>query len=73
MFDNQTPRRPVECISDLLKYDPVLRITSQQCLVHNYLRECLPENLPYMLPEPELHAQQLSIPQDSHAVNETPS
>jgi meiosis induction protein kinase IME2/SME1 len=50
MFDKKTPRRLVECISDLLKFDPSLRLTSQQCLAHEYLRECLPENLPCMVP-----------------------
>lgn len=50
MFDKMTPRRLVECISDLLKFDPSLRLTSQQCLAHEYLREYLPENLPCMVP-----------------------
>lgn len=49
MFDKKTPRRLVECISDLLKFDPSLRLTSQQCLAHEYLRECLPENFPCMV------------------------
>jgi hypothetical protein len=39
MFD-KTPRRLVECISDLLKFDPGLRLTSQQCLAHEFLGEC---------------------------------
>ncbi|KAG2034707.1 kinase-like domain-containing protein [Suillus americanus] len=50
IFDKKIPRRLVDCISDLLKFDPSLRLTSQQCLAHECLRECLPENLPCMFP-----------------------
>jgi meiosis induction protein kinase IME2/SME1 len=57
MFDRQTPHRLIECISDLLKFDPSLRITSQQCLAHDYLRECLSESIPDIFPGQDLHAQ----------------
>lgn len=36
----------VECIADLLKYDPDLRLTSQQCVDHPYLAETTPLNNP---------------------------
>ncbi|KAG1736641.1 kinase-like protein [Suillus paluster] len=57
IFDKQTPHRLVECISDLLKFDPNLRLTSQQCLAHECLRECSPENLPCILPVQEIHSR----------------
>ncbi|KAG0699495.1 kinase-like protein [Suillus ampliporus] len=68
IFDKQTPRRLVECISDLLKFDPSLRLTSQQCLAHEYLRECSLENLPCILPGQEIHSQQSS----SHMIDTKP-
>jgi meiosis induction protein kinase IME2/SME1 len=36
LFKPTTPTSLIECISDLLKYDPELRLTSQQCLQHPY-------------------------------------
>jgi hypothetical protein len=30
----------LECISNLLEFDPGLRLTSQQCLAHGFLGEC---------------------------------
>lgn len=32
----------MECISDLLKYDPAKRLTSEACVQHRYLDECKP-------------------------------
>lgn len=39
LFDRSIPVKLVECIADLLKYDPNERLTSQQCLEHPYLLE----------------------------------
>ena len=36
----------VECIADLLKYDPEVRLTSQQLLNHSYIVETTPGNVP---------------------------
>lgn len=36
----------VECITDLLKYDPDARLTARQCLDHPYLAETTPKNNP---------------------------
>lgn len=58
IFDKKTSRQLVDCISDLLKFDPSLRLTSQQCLAHEYLEECLPENLPGVVPGLEIHSPQ---------------
>lgn len=56
-FDRNIPRKLVECISDLLKYDPDARLTSRQCLEHPYLIEALPQNVPPM--PPALYVQTL--------------
>ncbi|KAF8140267.1 Pkinase-domain-containing protein [Boletus edulis] len=56
-FDRNVPRKLVECISDLLKYDPDARLTSRQCLEHPYLIEALPQNMPPM--PPALYVQTL--------------
>ncbi|KII94391.1 hypothetical protein PLICRDRAFT_50360 [Plicaturopsis crispa FD-325 SS-3] len=45
LFDQSVPHKLVECISDLLKYDPETRLTSKQCLEHPYLLETTPRNL----------------------------
>ncbi|KAH9982906.1 kinase-like domain-containing protein [Lactifluus volemus] len=39
LFDPSVPPRLVECIADLLKYDPAARLTSFDCLKHPYLLE----------------------------------
>ncbi|TBU48313.1 Pkinase-domain-containing protein [Dichomitus squalens] len=46
LFDRSVPIKLVECIADLLKYDPDLRLTSKQCLEHPYLLETTPLNNP---------------------------
>lgn len=48
LFDRTVPLSLVQCIIDLLRYDPNLRLTSAQCLEHPYLVETLPyANIPY--------------------------
>ncbi|EGO04818.1 hypothetical protein SERLA73DRAFT_100679 [Serpula lacrymans var. lacrymans S7.3] len=54
LFDPTVPRQLVECIRDLLMYDPTLRLSSHQCLNHPYLLEALHHN---QLPGPSLHPQ----------------
>lgn len=46
LFDRNVPVSLVECIADLLKYDPDLRLTSEECLHHKYLQETGPLNDP---------------------------
>ncbi|KAI0756967.1 kinase-like protein [Daedaleopsis nitida] len=46
LFDRSVPVKLVECIADLLKYDPDWRLTSKQCLEHPYLIETTPLNNP---------------------------
>src|SRR6202044_4104132 len=44
LFDRTVPAKLIECIADLLKYDPDVRLTSRQCLEHPYLLETIPRN-----------------------------
>ena len=39
LFDRSVPPRLIECIADLLKYDPASRLTSLDCIGHPYLLE----------------------------------
>ena len=39
LFDPTIPISLVQCIGDLLKYDPQSRLTSRQCLEHDYFVE----------------------------------
>ena len=49
LFDRSVPVKLVECIIDLLKYDPDTRLTARQCLDHPYLAETMPKNNPPIL------------------------
>lgn len=49
LFDRSVPVKLVECIADLLKYDPDARLTARQCLDHPYLAETMPKNNPPIL------------------------
>ncbi|TDL28428.1 kinase-like protein [Rickenella mellea] len=53
LFDRTVPHSMIECISDLLKYDPDLRLTSYDCVNHAYLVETTPGNTP----PPALHVK----------------
>ena len=44
LFDETVPRSLIQCIRDLLRYDPDLRLTSRECLNHLYLQETVPRN-----------------------------
>ncbi|PPQ80827.1 hypothetical protein CVT25_001952, partial [Psilocybe cyanescens] len=44
LFAETVPRSLVNCIRDLLRYDPDKRLTSRQCLEHRYLFETIPRN-----------------------------
>ena len=46
LFDHSVPLKLVECIADLLKYDPDTRLTARQCLDHPYLVETMSKNNP---------------------------
>ncbi|KLO14462.1 kinase-like protein [Schizopora paradoxa] len=46
LFDKSVPVSIIECISDLLKYDPSARLTCQECLDHRYITETTPGNCP---------------------------
>ena len=62
LFEKTIPRSLIDCIRDLLRYDPDKRLTSRQCRDHFYLQETLPRNqitLPSSLFAP---APQRSVP-----------
>ncbi|KAI0814983.1 kinase-like domain-containing protein [Irpex lacteus] len=46
MFDRNVPLKLIDCIVDLLKYDPEIRLTSLDCVQHPYLLETAPRNNP---------------------------
>ncbi|KAI9512597.1 Pkinase-domain-containing protein [Russula earlei] len=41
LFDPSVPPRLIECIADLLKFDPAARLTSLDCLEHPYLLDAV--------------------------------
>ncbi|KAG9085262.1 hypothetical protein FRC06_003677 [Ceratobasidium sp. 370] len=42
-FTEAVPRSLIECIEDLLRYDPAERLTAKQCLSHRFLAETVPK------------------------------
>ncbi|KAI5124702.1 hypothetical protein M0805_004308 [Coniferiporia weirii] len=54
LFDRNVPYSLIECISDLLKYDPDMRLTCRQCLEHTYIQETTAGNIP---PGPQVPLQ----------------
>lgn len=42
LFNESVPQSLVDCISDLLRYNPKLRMTSAECIDHPYFHETLP-------------------------------
>ena len=54
LFDRNVPISIIECISDLLKYDPDMRLNCQRCLEHPYILETTPGNIP---PGPQVPLQ----------------
>lgn len=51
LFDpNTVPVQLIDCIADLLRYEPNARLTTQQCLDHAYFREVAYRFAPYRQP-----------------------
>lgn len=46
LFEPTVPPSLIECIADLLKYEPSARLTSEECVNHRYLRETSPPKSP---------------------------
>lgn len=42
LFNERVPQSLVDCIADLLRYNPRYRLTSAQCIEHPYFHETLP-------------------------------
>ncbi|EAU93103.2 CMGC/RCK/MAK protein kinase [Coprinopsis cinerea okayama7 len=70
LFDASVPRSLIQCIRDLLRWDPAKRLTSKQCLDHLYLRETIHRN---NIPMPSglraASVSQTSIPMMSSHLN----
>lgn len=45
-FGPNVPQTLIDCISDLLRYDPEIRLSSRECMEHPYLVETLAFNRP---------------------------
>lgn len=46
LFSERVPRSLVDCIEDLLRYDPKARLTSKDCLEHEYMKVDAPRLRP---------------------------
>lgn len=53
LFPKDTPDSLIDCIADLLRYDPKYRLNSAQCLEHPYYMETLP-HLQHVQPLPHI-------------------
>ena len=42
LFNENVPQSLIDCIGDLLRYNPKYRMTSSQCIEHEYFHETLP-------------------------------
>ncbi|KLT40322.1 kinase-like protein [Cutaneotrichosporon oleaginosum] len=42
LFPKDTPRSLIDCVANLLRYNPRYRMTSDDCMTHLYFREVLP-------------------------------
>ncbi|GAA5842361.1 hypothetical protein JCM9279_005361 [Rhodotorula babjevae] len=64
LFDpNTVPVQLIDCIADLLRYEPKARLTTKQCLEHAYFREVAYRFTPR---QPHPPPQQLPTPAPSH-------
>ncbi|KAK7694672.1 hypothetical protein QCA50_001860 [Cerrena zonata] len=66
LFEPSVPIKLVDCIADLLKYDPEARLTSAQCVDHPYLKETSPLNNPPGPPAQPLHTGRQHVYPRSH-------
>lgn len=41
-FSRHVPRSLIECMEDLLRYDPARRLTAEECLQHRFINETAP-------------------------------
>ncbi|GAA5964304.1 hypothetical protein JCM21900_003690 [Sporobolomyces salmonicolor] len=79
LFDpNVVPVQLIDCIQDLLRYEPKARLTTQQCLDHAYFREVAYRFAPYapahthqQAPQPSSSSQYSATGGSSHGVNTT--
>jgi meiosis induction protein kinase IME2/SME1 len=65
LFDPLVPQSLIDCIADLLRYSPRLRLTSAQCVDHPYFHETIP-HLQHTSPLPRIpfsQGQPATLPQ----------
>ncbi|GAA5892515.1 hypothetical protein JCM6882_005636 [Rhodosporidiobolus microsporus] len=73
LFDSNTvPTQLIDCIADLLRYEPKARLNTQQCLEHAYFREVAYRFTPYAPPQTHQQHQQLPTPAPSHGSAPSP-
>lgn len=66
LFRPEVPQTLVDCIADLLRFNPRFRLTAGQCIRHPYFRESLPHirampplpRIPFSQGQPAIRAQQ---------------
>ncbi|KAF9056152.1 kinase-like domain-containing protein [Panaeolus papilionaceus] len=72
LFEKNVPRSLIDCIRDLLRYDPNKRLTTRQCLEHPYLLETTPRNNITMPAGLHMSSSNSSIPRMSSHPNAFP-
>ncbi|GAA6005596.1 hypothetical protein JCM10207_005264 [Rhodosporidiobolus poonsookiae] len=66
LFDqNVVPIQLIDCIADLLRYEPKARLTTQQCLDHAYFREVAYRFTPFAPPQTHQQQPQQQLPTPS--------
>lgn len=68
LFSDRVPRSLVDCIEDLLRYDPKARLTSKDCLEHEYMKVDAPRLRPPQA-KPVVSATAPMRPQQAFATN----
>lgn len=46
LFSSKVPESLIDCVQDLIRYDPARRLTTQQCLLHPYYTDVAPRLQP---------------------------
>ncbi|ETS64911.1 hypothetical protein PaG_00885 [Moesziomyces aphidis] len=68
LFSDRVPRSLVDCIEDLLRYDPKARLTSKDCIEHEYMKMDAPRMRPPQA-KPVVSATAPLRPQQNFAAN----
>ncbi|QRV90837.1 meiosis induction protein kinase IME2/SME1 [Ceratobasidium sp. AG-Ba] len=73
-FTEAVPRSLIECIEDLLRYDPAERLTAKQCLSHRFVAETAPRQPvpPPLIQRTAGNAQRLPSPRSDCMTGDRP-